>query len=122
MSALLGDVPLIVCVGYVLIREQSKTLKFHAIRSVVFVGVLAIISAIITSGDGLFSILNTFLSFTGTTFRFAYPLGLGSIVIYAVRIVRSLGLIYMAFLAYSGKDIEIKLFKKYFSDDSMGIE
>ena len=122
ICAMFGFMPLVIFAGYILIIEQNKTLKYHAIRSMLFLGILTIINQLVASGNNVFDIFNTFIGFTQTTFRLGYPLGLGRIIDNCVSIVRQIGLIYMALMAYRGKEVEIKLFKAFFTDEDMGIE
>ena len=109
LCGLLGYVPLIVCAGYVLLAEENERLKKFAIKAVVFVGLLAVASALIDSLDSVFSILNVPLNeisnsmTSGFSFRFAYPFQLRTILSNAIFIVNKLGLCWFALQAYNGK-------------------
>ena len=118
ISGLFGYVPMILCAGYVLLAESSRALKQHAFKLLMFMGVLAVITALVSSLDYAFSILNTIVGWTGISFRFGVPLHLDNIIASAVQIITKIGLAFMALQAYNGKTVEIKAFDKFFPNDS----
>ena len=109
LCGLFGYIPLIICAGYILLAEESEKLKKYAIKAVVFVGILAIASALFFSLDRVFGILNVPLNGisnlmqNGFSFRFSYPLGLGTILPGAIYIIEKVGLCWFALQAYNGK-------------------
>jgi len=118
ISGLFGYVPMILCAGYVLLAEPSRDLKQHAFKLLAFMSVLAIITALMSSLDSAFGLINTVVGWTGVSFRFRMPLNVDSIIAYAVQIVTRIGLVFMALQAYNGKTVEIKAFDKFFPNNT----
>jgi len=116
VSALFGATPLIVCAGYVMIAEQSRVLKQHAIMALVFFSVMAILSVLIGSLNDVFRFLNIIVGWTDTDFRFGLPLNLDGLLRTAIEIVSNVGFVVLAFLAFNGKQLKVKLFEKYCVD------
>jgi uncharacterized membrane protein len=121
MCALFGNVPLVICAGYIFAAERNKQLKYHAVRALVFVGFLAVISAVISGTTGLIDMANSFLSSVTSSYRLRFPMDIDRLINNAVTAIRNFGLIYLAIMAYKGKNVESKLFNKYFSDDKTGL-
>lgn len=96
---------------YIFYFEDSKVLKTHSIRALLFLSVMMILSALIGSSGRIISVIDTLLAIN------LYPSKLIGLLQNILAIVQDVGLVYMAYNAFTGKKIEIKILDKYYSGE-----
>jgi uncharacterized membrane protein len=114
-TGLINSLALIVMVGYVLLKEENPWLRKSAVKAVLIVFSFTILSVVISSGNEVFTILNTVIgwfrdSSDYSQFRFKYPFGLDTIVRCVLYIIESLILIVLGIKAFKQGSIKIGLF------------
>lgn len=98
---LLGIVPLLLVVGYILLLEQNEWLKRCAVKAAVIYVLFALIPALVGVIGDIFGFLNVIIGWFPGTFRLSFPGDIDSLVNIAAEILRAVLLLVLGFTALS---------------------